>query len=220
MYRWEITQAVLEQRVFAIVHGETYERVTTLADTLIGAGVIGLEIALTSPFALDAVNMLRRESGDDSMVGAGAVLDAASAHTAIDAGARFLVSPGLDTEVIRTGHRHGVPVFSGVSTPTEMVQALEAGADALKLFPATGRSPRWLRDIRSALPQAPLLPTGGVTVKTAPEWISAGAAACGMGSALAQGDRETVTKRVMELLPALEEAAARVARRRRGPGRG
>ena len=206
MYRWEITRAALEQRVFAIVRAESYEKATAAADTLLGAGITSLEISLTTPFALEAISTLRRETGDDSVIGAGTVLDGPSARLAVDAGARFLVSPSLDAEVIRTGHRYGVPVFPGVATPTEMVRAMELGADALKLFPASAHGPRWLRDVRAALPQAPVLPTGGVTVEDAPEWIAAGAAACGMGSALAEGDRETVAKRVTELLQRLEDA--------------
>ncbi|GAA2095183.1 bifunctional 4-hydroxy-2-oxoglutarate aldolase/2-dehydro-3-deoxy-phosphogluconate aldolase [Streptomyces albiaxialis] len=212
MYRWEITRAALEQRVFAIVRGESYEKATAAADTLLGAGITSLEISLTTPFALEAISTLRRETGDDSVIGAGTVLDGASARLAVDAGARFLVSPSLDAEVIRTGHRYGVPVFPGVASPTEMVRALELGADALKLFPASAYGPHWLRDVRAALPQAPVLPTGGVSVADAPEWIAAGAAACGMGSALTEGDREAVTKRVTELLQRLEDAVPHHAR--------
>ncbi|GAA2627288.1 bifunctional 4-hydroxy-2-oxoglutarate aldolase/2-dehydro-3-deoxy-phosphogluconate aldolase [Streptomyces axinellae] len=206
MYRWEITRAALEQRVFAIVRAQNYEKATALADTLLAAGITSLEISLTTPYALEAISTLRRETGDDSVIGAGTVLDGASARLAVDAGARFLVSPSLDAEVIRTGHRYGIPVFPGVASPTEMVHALELGADALKLFPASGHSPGWLRDVRAALPQAPVLPTGGISVEAAPEWIAAGAAACGMGSALTEGDRETVAKRVTELLQSLEDA--------------
>lgn len=215
MYRWEITRAALEQRVFAIVRSDSYERVTATADTLLAAGITSLEISLISPHALDAVSTLRRETGDDMVIGAGTVLDAAAARAAVDAGARFLVSPALDVEVIRTGHRYGVPVFPGVATPTEAVQAMESGADALKLFPASAHDPGWLRDVRAALPQAALLPTGGVTVETAPEWIAAGAVACGMGSALSEGDRETVAKRVTELLQKLEDAVPARPRRER-----
>lgn len=215
MYRWEITRAALEQRVFAIVRSDSYDRVTATADTLLGAGINSMEISLTSPHALEAVATLRRETGDDSVIGAGTVLDAAAARAAIDAGARFLVSPALDPEVIRTGHRYGVPVFPGVATPTEIVRAMELGADALKLFPASGYAPGWVRDVRAALPQAALLPTGGVTVQNAPEWIAAGAVACGMGSALAEGDKETVSKRVTELLQRLEDAVPAPPRKSR-----
>jgi 2-dehydro-3-deoxyphosphogluconate aldolase/(4S)-4-hydroxy-2-oxoglutarate aldolase len=214
VYRWEITRSALEQRVFAIVRSDSYERVTALADTLLGAGITSLEISLTTPYALDAVATLRRETGQDCIIGAGTVLDASAARAAVDAGARFLVSPALDAEVISTGHRYGVPVFPGVATPTEMVRALELGADALKLFPASGHDPGWLKDVRAALPQAPLLPTGGVTVENAPDWIAAGAVACGMGSALTEGDREAVAKRVTALLQRLEEAAPDGAGRR------
>ncbi|MFI6768887.1 bifunctional 4-hydroxy-2-oxoglutarate aldolase/2-dehydro-3-deoxy-phosphogluconate aldolase [Streptomyces sp. NPDC050355] len=206
MYRWEITRAALAQRVFAIVRSTTYDEASATADTLLSAGITSLEISLTTPFALEAVTTLTRELGDDAVIGAGTVLDGVSARMAVDAGARYLVSPILDAEVIRTGHRYGVPVFPGVSTPTEMVRALELGADALKLFPASAHHPSWLKDIRASLPQVPLLPTGGVTLDSAPEWIAAGAVAVGMGSALSEGDRDTVAKRAAELLTRLADA--------------
>ncbi|MDX6352820.1 MAG: 2-dehydro-3-deoxyphosphogluconate aldolase / (4S)-4-hydroxy-2-oxoglutarate aldolase [Streptomyces sp.] len=208
MYRWEITRAALAQRVFAIVRKESYDQAAAAADGLLSAGLTTIEISLTTPFALEAVTTLVREVGDDAIIGAGTVLDATSARMAVDAGARFLVSPSLDEEVIRTGHRYGIPVFPGVSTPTEVVRALELGADALKLFPAASYGPGWIRDVRAALPQAALLPTGGVTLEDAPEWIAAGAAACGMGGALTDGDRDVVVKRVGDLLGRLEEAAS------------
>lgn len=207
MYRWEITRAALAQRVFAIIRSDSYDHATAAADTLLSAGLTTLEFSLTTPFALEAVTTLVREVGDEAVIGAGTVLDAASARMAVDAGARFLVSPSLDPEVIRTGHRYGLPVFPGVATPTEMVRALELGADAMKLFPASAHSPRWIKDVRAALPQAALLPTGGVTVADAPEWIAAGAVACGMGSALSEGDRDVVAKRAAELLARLQDVA-------------
>ncbi|MFI7243497.1 bifunctional 4-hydroxy-2-oxoglutarate aldolase/2-dehydro-3-deoxy-phosphogluconate aldolase [Streptomyces qinglanensis] len=208
MYRWEITRAALEQRVLAIVRADSYEKAAATADILLAAGLTSLEVSLTTPYALDAISTLRRETGEDVVIGAGTVLDGASARLAVDAGARFLVAPALDEEVIRTGHRYGVPVFPGVATPTEAVRALELGADGLKLFPAAQHGPGWLRDVRAALPQAPFLPTGGITLEEAPEWIAAGAVACGMGSALTDGhDRESTTKRVAGLLKRLQDAA-------------
>ncbi|MCK7624694.1 bifunctional 4-hydroxy-2-oxoglutarate aldolase/2-dehydro-3-deoxy-phosphogluconate aldolase [Streptomyces sp. RS10V-4] len=206
MYRWEITRAALAQRVFAIVRSKTYDEASATADTLLSAGLTSLEISLTTPFALEAVTTLSRELGEDAVIGAGTVLDAASARMAVDAGARFLVSPSLDADVIRTGHRYGIPVFAGVATPTEAVRGLELGADALKLFPAAGRHPSWVGEVRAALPQAPLIPAGGVTPETAPQWIAAGAVAVGMGPSLAEGDRETVAKRVADLLARLADA--------------
>ncbi|MFD5000845.1 bifunctional 4-hydroxy-2-oxoglutarate aldolase/2-dehydro-3-deoxy-phosphogluconate aldolase [Streptomyces buecherae] len=206
MYRWEITRAALEQRVFAIIRTESYDQAAATADTLLSAGITSMEISLTTPFALEAITTLTREVGADAVIGAGTVLDAQAARMAVEAGATYLVSPSLDAEVIRTGHRYGLPVFPGVATPTEMVRALELGADALKLFPASAYGPRWLKDVGAALPQAPVLPTGGVTLDDAPEWIAAGAVAVGMGTALAQGDRDVVAKRAADLLARLADA--------------
>ncbi|WP_171169468.1 bifunctional 4-hydroxy-2-oxoglutarate aldolase/2-dehydro-3-deoxy-phosphogluconate aldolase [Streptomyces sp. I05A-00742] len=209
MYRWEITRAALGQRVLAMVRGDSYDQATLTSGTLLAAGLTSLEISLATPFALDAVATLVREVGDEAVIGAGTVLDAASARLAVEAGARFLSSPALDPEVLRTGHRHGVPVFVGVSTPAEIVRALELGADALRLFPSscpTCHRPERIREIRAELPQAALVPSGGIDVDAAPEWIAAGAVACGMGAELADGDRDSVAKRVEELIGRLAEA--------------
>lgn len=208
MYRWEITQAALAQRVFAIVRAGSRDRATQAAETLLSAGFRSLEISLTTPSALQVVSTLRSRVDEQAIIGAGTVLDATAARMAIDAGACFLVSPSLDAEVIRTGHRYGIPVFPGVTTPTEIVRALELGADALKLFPATTYQPSWIKDVRAALPQAALLPTGGVTVANAPDWIAAGAAACGMGSALTRGGPDEIAGRAADLLARLATASA------------
>ncbi|MFF3494823.1 bifunctional 4-hydroxy-2-oxoglutarate aldolase/2-dehydro-3-deoxy-phosphogluconate aldolase [Streptomyces sp. NPDC002795] len=206
MYRWEIVRAVTAQRVFGIVRTAGPEAAVEAAEAVLDAGLNAVEVALTTPRALTAVARLT-ETRPDALVGAGTVIDAAAARAAVEAGARFLVSPSLHPEVIRTGHRYGVPVFPGVVTPTEMVRALEEGADGLKLFPASTVSPSWLRDVRAALPQAPVIPTGGVTIDNAPEWIAAGAVACGMGSALTSGGARAAGERVTVLLSRLAQAA-------------
>jgi 2-dehydro-3-deoxyphosphogluconate aldolase/(4S)-4-hydroxy-2-oxoglutarate aldolase len=206
VYRWEITRAALAQRVFATIRGESYDQAAATADTLLSAGLTTLEISLTTPFALEAVTTLVREVGDDAVIGAGTVLDQVSARMAIDAGARFLLSPNLDEQVLRTGHRYGIPVFPGIATPSEAVRAMELGADALTLYPAIAYSPDWITDVRAILPQAAVLPIGGITVSAAPDWVAAGAVAVGMGSALTDGDRETVTKRLTDLLDRLADS--------------
>ncbi|GAA2074062.1 bifunctional 4-hydroxy-2-oxoglutarate aldolase/2-dehydro-3-deoxy-phosphogluconate aldolase [Streptomyces albiaxialis] len=205
MYRWELIQAVTAQGAFGIVRADTAREAVDAAEAVLDAGLRAVEVALTTPGAVGAVEELAA-SRPDALVGAGTVLDATAARTAVAAGARFLVSPSLHPEVIRAGHRYGVPVLPGVSTPTEMVRALEEGADALKLFPASAVSPSWIRDVRAALPQAPLIPTGGVTIGNAPEWIAAGAVACGMGSALTSGGAAAAGERVSALLDALARA--------------
>lgn len=204
MYRWEILHEVTRQRAFGIVRAASADDAERTAGTMIESGIEAVEITLTTPRSLETVARLA-ESRSRAIIGAGTVLDAAAARAAVEAGARFLVSPSLDPEVIRTGHRYGVPVIPGVATPTEMVRALEEGADALKLFPASGVEPGWLADLRAALPQAPIIPTGGVTLDNAPDWIAAGAVACGLGSALTKG--HTTGDHVTTLLDRL--AAAR-----------
>jgi 2-dehydro-3-deoxyphosphogluconate aldolase/(4S)-4-hydroxy-2-oxoglutarate aldolase len=207
VYRWEITRAALAQRVFATIRSDSYDQAAATADTLLSAGLTTLEISLTTPFALEAVTTLVREVGDDAVIGAGTVLDGVSARMAIEAGARFLLSPNLDEQVLRTGHRYGVPVFPGVATPTEAVLAMELGADALTLYPATAYDPSWVADVKAIIPQAAILPIGGITLAAAPDWVAAGAVAVGMGSALTDGDRETVTKRLTELLGRLADSS-------------
>lgn len=205
MYRWEIMRAVTAQRVFGIVRSSTPQEAVEAGEAVVDAGLGTVEVALTTPDALSAVTRLC-ETRPGAVVGAGTVLDEAAAGAAVRAGARFLVSPSLHPQVVRTGHRYGVPVIPGACTPTEIVRALEEGADAVKIFPASGAGPSWLRDVRAALPQLPAVATGGVTIESAPEWIAAGAVACGMGSALTSGGAAEASERVSRLLDRLARA--------------
>ena len=204
MYRWEIIRSITAQRAFGIVRSRIAQEAERAAEVVLDAGLHAVEITMTTPRSLRTVARLT-DDRPNALIGAGTVLDASAARAAVDAGACFLVSPSLDPEVIRTGHRHGVPVIPGVATPTEMVRALECGADALKLFPASGVEPAWLADVRAALPQAPVIPTGGVTLDNAADWIAAGAVACGLGSALTEGGAEEAGRRVCTLLNRLAE---------------
>ncbi|WP_336216064.1 bifunctional 4-hydroxy-2-oxoglutarate aldolase/2-dehydro-3-deoxy-phosphogluconate aldolase [Nonomuraea sp. LPB2021202275-12-8] len=203
-YRWEIMSQIAEQRVIGIVRTATPAQAVEPVRDMLAAGLRTVEVALTTPDALTAIREIVAAAPADALIGAGTVLDAAAAGAAIEAGARFLVSPSLHADVIRTGHRHGVAVIPGVATPTEIVRGLELGADALKLFPASGWSPSWLKDVRAALPQAPIVPTGGISVDSAPHWIAAGAVACGMGSALTSGGPLEASGRVARLLAAIQ----------------
>ncbi|WP_101782823.1 bifunctional 4-hydroxy-2-oxoglutarate aldolase/2-dehydro-3-deoxy-phosphogluconate aldolase [Nonomuraea indica] len=228
-HRWELTGRIAAGRVVGIVRAPSGAEAVRAGSRLLAAGLAAVEVSLSTPGALAAITDLAArartrsgpapgtgsgtESGTESgtggggLVGAGTVLDAHQAVLAIGAGARFLVCPSLDREVVRAAHRHGVPVVAGAATPTEIVTALEEGADLIKLFPASQTSPASLRDLLQALPHAPIVPTGGVTVRTAPEWIAAGAVAVGMGGELTRGAPEDATPRVHALLAALAEAA-------------
>lgn len=194
---------VTRQRVVGIVRTVDAESAVSATETLIGAGLASVEVTLTNPDALQAISTLTR-AHPDAMIGAGSVLDGASAVAAIRAGAQFLVSPTLSADTIAAGLRYGVPTVVGTATPTEMLTAMEAGAAAVKLFPASNYSPRWISDVRAALPQLPIVPTGGVTPENAKTWLEAGAVAVGLGSALTKGDPAQAQQRLRDLLAELD----------------
>lgn len=182
-YRYEITRAVVRQGIIAIVRTPDADSAVKAAVPLLDAGLTSLELPLTNLQAPQAIQHLR-ETYPDAIIGAGSVLDEASAVAAIRAGAQFLVAPNLELSVIRAGHRYGAAVLPGAGTVSEVVQALEMGADAVKVFPAP--TPQWVKDVLAVLPYAPLVPTGGVAPADVPAWLKAGAVACGVGSALSR----------------------------------
>ncbi|MGW4482328.1 bifunctional 4-hydroxy-2-oxoglutarate aldolase/2-dehydro-3-deoxy-phosphogluconate aldolase [Amycolatopsis sp. NPDC004368] len=198
-YRWEITHAALRQGVVGIVRTPDAASAVVAARAALDAGLRSIEVPLTNPGALAAIEELGA-AYPDATIGAGTVLDEASAVLAIRAGARFLVSPNVEAAVIRTAHRYGAAAFPGAGSVTEIVRALEEGADAVKVFPATALGPRWVKDVRAALPQAPLVPTGGIAPEDVPEWLAAGAVAVGMGSALTRGTAEDIRARVAAMV--------------------
>jgi 2-dehydro-3-deoxyphosphogluconate aldolase/(4S)-4-hydroxy-2-oxoglutarate aldolase len=177
--------AITGHRVLGIVRAADRRAAETTAAALLDAGLEAVEVSLTTPDALEAIATL---SADGRLVGAGTVLDGPSAEAALRAGACFLVSPVLSGEVIASGRRAGAAVVAAAATPTEALRALELGADLVKLFPARTWSPPAVADMLQALPQLPLVPTGGISLSAAPEWIAAGAVAVGMGGALTPQD--------------------------------
>jgi 2-dehydro-3-deoxyphosphogluconate aldolase/(4S)-4-hydroxy-2-oxoglutarate aldolase len=198
-YRWETTASALRQGVVGIVRTHDAESAVAAARAALEGGLRSIELPLTNPGALAAISGLTA-AYPDATIGAGTVLDETSAVLAIRAGARFLVSPSVDTAVIRTAHRYGAAAFPGAGSVTEIVRALEEGADAVKVFPASALGPSWVADVRAALPQAPLVPTGGIGPGDVPGWLSAGAVACGIGSALTRGTAAEISARVETLL--------------------
>ncbi|WP_406639558.1 bifunctional 4-hydroxy-2-oxoglutarate aldolase/2-dehydro-3-deoxy-phosphogluconate aldolase [Amycolatopsis sp. WGS_07] len=198
-YRWEITHAAVRQGVVGIVRTADAASAVAAARAVLDAGLKSVEVPLTNAGALVALEELSA-AYPDATIGAGTVLDESSATAAIRAGAQFLVSPSLHTEVLRTAHRYGVAALPGTGSVTEIVRAMEEGADAVKVFPASALGPQWIKDVRAALPQAPLVPTGGIAPEDVPRWLDAGAVACGIGSALTRGSAEDIRARVAALV--------------------
>jgi 2-dehydro-3-deoxyphosphogluconate aldolase / (4S)-4-hydroxy-2-oxoglutarate aldolase len=162
----------------------TGDHLVAAGEVLAEQGVRAIEIPLTTPDALAGVSTLAARLGSEVVVGAGTVLDENDARRAVDAGARLLVSPALCPRALAYGRDAGLPVVPGTFTPSEMLQALELGARVVKLFPADAVSPGYLRGIRAPLPTLRAIPTGGVSLDSAAEWLAAGASGLGLGGPL------------------------------------
>lgn len=199
MLKHAIFQAILERRMVAIVRAGTFDAALQMAEACIAGGITALEVAFTTPDTLEVIKTLRQRHGPGVLLGAGTVLDPETARLAILAGARFIISPGVNPDTIRLCQRYQVLSMPGVMTPTEIVTALEAGADIIKIFPAEVFGPAYIKALRAPLPQAPLMPTGGVSVDNLAAWFENGALAVGIGSSLtgpaADGDYRAVTVR-------------------------
>jgi 2-dehydro-3-deoxyphosphogluconate aldolase / (4S)-4-hydroxy-2-oxoglutarate aldolase len=188
------------------------------AEALLAGGIPILEITMTVPDAVALIRTLCDRFQGRALVGAGTVLDAERAAQCIDAGAAFIVSPGFDRKTVELAHARGVAVMPGALTPTEVITAFTAGVDMVKIFPCSALGgAKYLRALRGPLPQVRLLPTGGVNLETAHEYVAAGAAALGLGSelvdqaALDAGRDEVVTERAKQLVSAVTGARAKLA---------
>ena len=164
-----------------------------VADALAAGGVTALEVTMTVPGAVALIEQLALTLPSSCLVGAGTVVDAATATEVIRAGARFVVGPVMRPDVIAACRERDVAVMPGCFSPTEILAAWDAGADIVKVFPATSLGPAFFKDIRGPLPQVKLMPTGGVTRDNAGDWIRAGAVAIGVGTALV--DAKAVAER-------------------------
>lgn len=169
-----------------------------VAEALAEGGVRAIEVTMTVPGAAAVITELTESLPSEFLIGAGTVLDVDTAHRVIDAGARFVVSPVFRRAVIEAVHRRDAAALPGCFTPTEILDAWDAGADIVKVFPATALGPAFFTDVRGPLPQVRLMPTGGVTRDNAADWIRAGAAALGVGTALV--DRRAVAERRFDLI--------------------
>jgi 2-dehydro-3-deoxyphosphogluconate aldolase/(4S)-4-hydroxy-2-oxoglutarate aldolase len=147
-----------------------------------------MEITLTVPDALEAIREMNARFGDRILLGAGTVLSAEQCHAAIDAGAQYVITPITRLEIVGAAHARDKPVMLGAYTPTEAQSAHEAGADFIKIFPADKLGPGYIRNLRAPLPHLRIVPTGGVDLQTAPEFLKAGCAALGVGSSLLKPD--------------------------------
>ena len=205
-----IPAGLIKGGVVAIARNLTADTVSDVADGLLRGGVQAFELTLNAPEAT-ALETLRTAAhhadGSALEIGAGTVLTTDSAQRALDAGATFLVSPHVDPELIEWAADRGIPCIPGAFTPTEILAAWRAGAAAVKLFPASVAGPALVREVRGPFPDIPLLPTGGITIDSAPDFIRAGAVAVGLGSWLiGDGEPAGIASRASAMVSAVTSA--------------
>lgn len=188
----------------AIVRLDDLEQAVEISQALLAGGIVAQEFTLTNPHALEALAQVKKKLPGELLLGAGTVLDAEMARSSIAAGAEFLVTPAFLIDVIAVGRSAGIPVLSGAFTPTEILAAWRAGADLVKVFPAGGVGPAYIKDILGPLPTIPLVPTGGVNLDNCAAFLAAGAFTVAIGSSLV--NKELVRRQDW---PALIELARR-----------
>ena len=210
----ETLAILLQVGVIPVVRSDSAEVAIRVTEVLIEAGLPIAEITLTVPNAIDVITKLaQRTGGERILIGAGTVIDAEGARSAIRAGAEFIVSPGVVPDVIEAAKAAGVPVISGALTPTEILAATRAGADLIKVFPVKSLGgASYIRALRGPFPDLPLIPTGGVDLNNVADFIRAGATAVGVGSelvpreVLASGNYQSIAARAERFVTAVAHA--------------
>jgi 2-dehydro-3-deoxyphosphogluconate aldolase/(4S)-4-hydroxy-2-oxoglutarate aldolase len=207
----QVLSRITESGLVAIVRAENSQNATRIVEACADGGATAIEVTFTVPGAAAVIeDLVKRSAARDIAIGAGTVLDPETARIAILAGARFIVSPALNIETARLCNRYQIPYLPGAGTIGEILAAMESGADIVKIFPGEALGPAFVRAARSPLPQASLMPTGGVTIDNAVEWIAAGCVALGVGGSLTvgakTGDFKAVTDLTRRFIGAIQQA--------------
>ena len=212
MTKLEQMQQIEACGIVAIIRANSANELIEAAAAIHAGGVNVIEVTMTTPNALQVINDVSSTYGDTVLVGAGSVLDAETARAVMLSGADFVVSPVTKPDVIEICNRYGKVVIPGAFTPTEILMAWETGADYVKVFPSSGVGADYIKDVKAPLPQIPLVPTGGISAENAADFITAGATALGVGSALvnnqliAAGEFASLTERAEKLVMEVQRA--------------
>jgi 2-dehydro-3-deoxyphosphogluconate aldolase / (4S)-4-hydroxy-2-oxoglutarate aldolase len=215
MNKTDVLQRIRDTGLIPVVRAESADLAMRAVEAIKAGGVSVLEVTMTVPGAINVIKQLTAAFGDQALIGAGTVLDPETARACIQAGAQFIVSPALNEETIAFCRKNDVAVFPGALTPTEVVRAWNAGADAVKVFPAGAvGGASYLKALKAPLPQIELVPTGGVSLQTAADFIKAGAMALGVGAdlvdpkALRDGNEQLITARARQFIEIVQTARA------------
>ncbi len=198
MGREKILEKIIDCGVVAVIRVDNSEELLNIAKSLKEGGVIGIELTMTTPGALNMLPEISKNMGKDIVLGVGTVLDPETARLAILAGAEFIVSPVLKPEIIKICHRYDKVAIPGAYTPTEILTAWEEGGDVIKIFPASSLGPQFIKDIHGPMPHIRLSPTGGVSLENVGEFIKAGACFVGVGGNLV--DKKLLSEKKWDLL--------------------
>lgn len=206
MEKEQILTQLRQDGVIAVIRAQREDEALTLVSRCVEGGIRCIELTFTVPFAHRVLEAVARKFGDTVLLGAGTVLDSETARLALLSGAQFIVSPCFQGDLVRLCNRYRKPAVCGVMTVSEAVAAMEAGCDFLKLFPADVLGVSFLRSLKGPVPQAQVIPTGGISAENAGEWIRAGAVAVGAGGKLLQGDVVQNARRLVEQVRLAREA--------------
>jgi 2-dehydro-3-deoxyphosphogluconate aldolase / (4S)-4-hydroxy-2-oxoglutarate aldolase len=214
-----ILKRIAELGLLAVLRAPDPVGAQRTVEALVEAGVLGIEITYSTPDAASVIAGVKQSYGDEVLVGAGTLVTHAQVSEAAEAGASYLVSPGLDDEVVASMRATGLPAMAGVLTPTEVMRGVRLGVDVMKLFPGSLGGPSYLRSLRGPFPDVPFMPTGGVSADNVGDWLAAGAIAVGAGSELASagdissGDFAGIREKGRRFLTAIREERADAAPR-------
>ena len=215
MTKEQVRKRIIEVGIVPVVRASSTDDARKAVEAVCAGGISIVELTMTVPGAIDLIADLRRSLGAEVLVGAGTVLDAQTAQQCIAAGADFIVSPGFDLATVQTARQIGTLIMAGALTPTEVIAAWKAGSDFVKIFPcgAVG-GPKYIKALKGPLPQVPMVPTGGVNLETAADFIRAGAEALGIGgelispAALKSGNTGEITRAARQYLEIVRQARA------------
>lgn len=207
----KVINQILDVGVVAVVRAESSEQALKISDACLKGGVTAIEMTFTVPGAVEVIkDLVKTYQNGEMIIGAGTVLDAETARAAILAGAQFIVSPSLNFDTIKLCNRYQIPVMPGTATVKDIVEAMEAGVDIVKAFPGESLGTKFIKAVKGPLPQANIMPTGGVSLENAAEWIQAGCVAIGVGGSLTAGaktgDYQSITDKAKKFVEVVRTA--------------
>ena len=218
MTKEQVRQKVLEIGIVPVVRAASGQQAMQAAEAVCAGGIPIVELTMTVPGAIDVIAHLAKNMGKDVLIGAGTVLDADTAQRCLDAGAQFLVSPGTDLPTIHLAKQKGVLIMAGALTPTEVITAWKAGSDFVKIFPCgTVGGAKYIKALKAPLPQVPMVPTGGVNLETAADFLRAGSSALGIGgelisaAALKSGNLQAITDSAKQYIAIMKKTRQEMA---------